>query len=310
MSVKFYTAAVALLTLAACNNDENHNPLADGPVAAQVTAGISRTMTRVSTDDSGAASFSTGDKINVVAAGTQTHVYALQDNSTWQADGDPYYFQDHNDVTFRAWYADPNVEANNNAINIDTRTQTTDSETGWNHHDILVTPEVATTVSNPTVSFTGTNAFRHIMSQLIFTFKKGDGIPDLSKLTGYTLDEIVIYATFDTQKLELTADESTNFINVTGIDDASGEEYTASPLILVPQTITSGKLNLEVTYNEQTYEAELNVPEDKQLQPGYSYTYTVTISNTKLEVGDAAIAGWIIADSNISFDGTGNATLQ
>lgn len=307
MSMKFYTAAVALLTLAACNNDENYDPLADGPVAAQVTAGISRTMTHVSTDDGGAASFSTGDKINVVTDKTETHVYALQDNGTWQADGDPYYFQDHNDVTFRAWYtADPNVEVKDNKISIDTHTQTY-SETGWNYHDILVTPGVKTTVLKPSVSFTGDNAFQHIMSQLVFTFKKGDGIPDLSELSGYTLDEIVTYATFDTQKLELTAESKTGFIEITGIEDAAGEEYTASPIILVPQEITSGKLTLLVSYNKQNYEAELNVPEGDKLQPGYSYAYTVTISNTKLEVGNPAIENWQILKD---FNGTGDATLQ
>lgn len=307
MSVKLYTAAVALLALAACTNDENYDPFADGPVAAQVTAGISRTMTRVSTDDSGAASFSKDDVIHVVANGS-TYDYSY-DGPDWSAVSTPYYFQDRNDVTFRAWYADPSVEVNDeNLISIDTHTQTY-SESGWNRHDILATPEVKTTVSNPSVSFTGDNAFRHIMSQLVFTFKKGDGIPDLSELSGYTLDNIIIGATFDTQNLELTAEKSgkESFIDITGIDDASGEEYTASPLILVPQTITSGKLNLLVSYNEQTYEAELNAPDGNQLQPGYSYAYNVVISNTELTVDDATIKDW---ETLKGFNGTGEATLQ
>lgn len=305
MKILFYATAAALLSLAACNNDEMNNPLADGPVAAQVTAGISRTMTRVSTDDSGAASFSKDDVIHVVANGS-TYNYSY-DGTDWSAVSTPYYFQDRNDVTFRAWYADPSVEVNDeNLISIDTHTQTY-SETGWNYHDILATPGVKTTVSNPTVSFTGDNAFRHIMSQLVFTFKAGDGIPDLSELRGYTLDEIVIGATFNTQNLELTAESYGGFIAITGIEDAAGEEYTAFPLILVPQTITSGKLNLEVTYNGQAYEAELNVPEGDKLQPGYSYAYTVTISNTKLEVGNPAIENW---QTLKDFNGTGDATLQ
>lgn len=305
MSVKLYTAAVALLALAACNKDENYDPFADGPVAAQVTAGISRTMIRVSTDDGGAASFTADDVIHVVADG-DTYDYSY-DGTGWSAVITPYYFQDHNDVTFRAWYtADPNVEVKDNKISIDTHTQTY-SESGWNYHDILVTPSVKTTVSNPSVSFTGDNAFRHIMSQLVFTFKKGDGIPDLSELSGYTLDEIVTYATFDTQKLELTAESKTGFIEITGIEDAAGEEYTATPIILVPQEITSGKLTLLVSYNKQNYEAELNVPEGDKLQPGYSYAYTVTISNTKLEVGNPAIENWQILKD---FNGTGDATLK
>lgn len=308
MKIRFYTAAAALLTLAACNNDEMNDPLADGPVAAQVTAGISQTMTHVGIDkDGGPASFSTGDRINVVAAGTQTHVYTLQADDTWQAGDDPYYFQDRDNVTFRGWYADPSVTVEDNKISIDTKTQEYNDANGWNLHDILATPKVSTTVSSPSVSFTGDNAFRHIMSQLVFTFEKGDGIPDLSKLTAYTLKEIVTDATFDTQELTLKSGNTSGDIAVTGIEDVTGKEYKASPIILVPQTFTGSQLTLEVTYNEQTYTATLNLPEGNQLQPGYSYTYTVTVKNSELEIGDAQIKDW---SENPLFNGDGEATLQ
>ncbi|MCD8275965.1 MAG: fimbrillin family protein [Alistipes sp.] len=309
MKIRFYTAAAALLILAACNNDEMNDPLADGPVAAQVTAGISRTMTHVGIDkDGGPASFSTGDRINVVAAGTQTHAYTLQTDGTWQAGDDPYYFQDRNSVTFRGWYADPSVTAEDNKISIDTKTQEYNDANGWNLHDILVTPKVSTTVSEPSISFTGDNAFRHIMSQLVFTFEKGDGIPDLSKLTGYTLKDVVTtVATFNTQTLELTNGSTSGDIAVTGIEDVTGKEYEASPIILVPQEFTSSQLTLEVTYNEQTYTATLNLPEGNQLQPGYSYTYTVAIKNSELEIGNVQIKDW---STNPMFNGNGNATLQ
>lgn len=307
MSVKFYTAAAALLALAACNNDEMNDPLTNGPVAAQVTAGISQTMTRVNIEGDGAASFSTGDKINVVAVGTQTHVYTLQADDTWQAGDDPYYFQDRNSVIFQAWYADPDVTVEDNKISIDTKTQEYNDANGWNLHDILATPKVSTTVSSPSVSFTGDNAFQHIMSQLVFTFEKGDGIPDLSKLTGYTLKDVVTtVATFNTQTLELTNGSTPGSI-AAGIEDAAGKEYEASPIILVPQTFTSNQLTLEVTYNEQTYTAMLNLPDGNKLEPGYSYTYNVTVSNTELEIGDAQIKDW---STNPLFNGTGDATLQ
>lgn len=309
MKIRFYAAAAALLFLTACNNDiPADDPFADGPVAAQVTAGISRTSTHVSIDnDGGSASFSSGDRINVVAAGTQTHVYALQDDDAWQADGKPYYFQDRNSVAFRAWYADPNVKVGNGAISIDTKTQEYNDASGWNYHDILATPEVSASVSDPTVSFTGDKAFGHIMSQLVFTFKAGNGITDLSALTGYTLKDIVTDATFHTLTCTLTGGSASGDIAVTGITGEASKEYKTSPIILVPQTFTSSLLSLEVTCNGQTYTAALNAPEDDRLQPGYSYTYPVTISNTKLEVGDATIKDWEIL---YGFDGNGNATLQ
>ena len=299
----FYTMLAAGL-LASCTNDElADNPLADGPVPAQVTADISQTLTRVSANGV-SASFTAGDEINVVADGNATYVYTLQDNgTTWSAGDHPYYFQGRGTVSFQAWYAAPGYTKTGNAIEINTKNQTVSS--GWNQWDILATPVVETDVSSPTVAFTGTDAFSHVMTQVTMVFKKGDGISDLAALKGYTLKSLTTDATFNTLDCTLTPGTTTDDIAVTGIEDASGEEYTCTPLILVPQTVT-GTIALEVAYNGQTYKATLNAP-TAGLQAGYSYTYTVTVSNTKLEVSNAAISNW---RTDSTFSGTGDATLR
>ena len=69
---------------------------------------------------------------------------------------------------------------------------------------------------------------------------------------------------------------------------SAATELSADPLILLPQAISGSKLELEVTYNDQTYKAPLNAP-TAGLQAGYSYTYNVTIKNTELEVTNASI---------------------
>ena len=295
----FYTMLAAGL-LASCTNDElADNPLADGPVAAQVTADISQTLTRVSVNGV-SASFTSGDIINVVADGSVIYAYAL-DGSAWSADS-PYYFQNMEEVDFQAGYAAPTIMPENNAIEIDTKNQTVSN--GWNQWDILATPVVETTVSSPTVAFTGANAFSHKMTQVTMVFEKGDGISDLTTLKGYTLKNLITDATFSTLDCTLTPGTTTGDIAISDIN-ASGTEYTCTPLILVPQTVT-GTIALEVKYNDQTYKAELNAP-TAGLQAGYSYTYTVTVSNTKLEVSNAAISDW---RTDPTFSGTGNATLQ
>lgn len=299
----FYTMLAAGL-LASCTNDElADNPLADGPVAAQVTADISQTLTRVNANGL-SASFTDGDEINVVADGSATYVYTLQDNgTTWSAGNNPYYFQNRDIVSFQAWYAAPDYTKTGDAIEINTKNQTVSS--GWNQWDILATPVVETDVSSPTVAFTGTDAFSHVMTQVTMVFKKGDGISDLAALKGYTLKSLTTGATFNTLNCTLTPGTTTDDIAVTGIEDASGTEYTCTPLILVPQTVT-GTIALEVAYNGQTYKAELNAP-TAGLQAGYSYTYTVTVSNIKLEVSNAAISDW---RTDRDFNGNGNATLR
>ena len=302
MKASIYTAAVLLaLGLTACNKETD--PLADGPVAAQVTAGISQTLTRVSANGV-SASFTDGDEINVVADGSATYVYTLQDNgTTWSAGNNPYYFQDRGIVSFQAWYAAPDYKETDNEIEIDTRTQNVTD--GWNQWDILATPVVETDVSSPTVAFTGADAFSHVMTQVTMVFKTGDGISDLAAWKGYTLKSLTTDATFNTMDCTLTPRTTTDDIAVTGIEDASNAEYTCTPLILVPQAVT-GTIALEVTYNGETYKAELNAP-TAGLQAGYSYTYTVTVSNTKLEVSNAAISDW---RTDRDFNGNGNATLR
>ncbi len=302
-----WTPAVIMaltMTLAACSNEETVNdPLADGPVAAQVTAGISGTQTRVSVNGQ-SAEFTTGDVIHVVAGGTATYDYTLQGGGSWSAGSNPYYFQDRNSVSFRAWYADPALTLTADAISIDTKSQDVNAENRWNQWDILVTPVVSTSVSSPEINFTGDNAFSHIMTQLVFIFKAGNDISNLSALTGYTVKDVTTDATFNTQSCDLTTGSTTGDIVMTVTGEADNQ-VDCTPIIMVPQTV-SGTLNLEVTYNRQTYKAALNPPTGG-LQAGYSYTYTVTISNTGLEVGNATINVWL---TNSDHDSSGDATLQ
>lgn len=301
---RLYATGLLALALAACSQDEQQDEQHDSApaVALGVTAGIDQAATRASIDstDPTKASFAAGDEINVVADGTGTYVYTLQsDGTTWNALS-PYYFQDHADVKFRAWYAVPGLTAENGAIAIDTKTQEY-SDDGWNNWDILATPEVTTTVSTPSVDFTKDNAFQHLMSQVTMVFTTGSGISSLTALTGYTLKSLTTNATFSTTECKLTAGTTTGNVTVT-VKDVTGTQYTCPSIILVPQEI-NGNINIEVSYNGQTYNASLTPPTDG-LQPGYSYTYTVTINNTGLTVSTASIDNW-----TASTGGSGNATL-
>lgn len=276
-----YTMLAAGL-LASCTNDENLN----GPVAAQITAGINQATTRVSVDGN-SASFTDGDKINVVAPDNNTYVYTLQSDDTWSDGNNPYYFQDTNPVSFQAWYATATPQGTTISINTTTQTVTD----GWNQWDILVTPTVTASASSPTINFTGDYAFKHIMSQVALTFKAGDGISDLTSLTAYTLKGLVTNDTFNTQTCALENETATGDVTITGISGVSGPEYSATPLILLPQAVTNNQIALEVTYNNQVYKANLTTPIGG-LQEGYSYAYTVTIKNNGLEISDTEIEDW------------------
>lgn len=76
---------------------------------------------------------------------------------------------------------------------------------------------------------------------------------------------------------------------------ATGSMITKDPIILFPQSVTGNKFNIEVTIDQQTYEAELALPATtgNKFEAGYKLLYVVTINKTELTIGDAEIEDWI-----------------
>ena len=314
MKANIYTATVLLaLGLTACN--EEMGPLADGPVALSVTADISQVATRAT-----ATAFENEDPIGIfpkkndaLDAEQANRLYTY--NGSTFTDTKPYYFQDREEVTFNAYYPyDADLTATAHTIDINTRAEYQKIETiegtaiEWRTNDYLFASAM-TNVSEPSVSYTGDNAFNHVMTQVVFVFNAGtdDGVSDLSALSGYKIaTPLVMDGSFDaaTGEVTLDADAKAEVIAMT-VTGPAATELRADPLILLPQAISGSELELEVAYNGQTYKAELNAP-TAGLQAGYSYTYTVTVSNTKLEVSNAAISDW---STDRDFNGNGNATL-
>lgn len=315
MKQNIYTLAVLLaLGLTACNK-ETDNPLADGPVALSVTADICQVATRAT-----ATAFEDKDPIGIFPKKNDA-LDAEQANRLYTYNGStftgtkPYYFQDRGMVTFNAYYPyNAALTAENHAIDIDTRAEYQKSEnigeTGitWRTNDYLFA-SAETNAIEPSVSYTGDKAFNHVMTQVVFVFNAGtdDGVSDLYALSGYKIaTPLVMDGSFDaaTGKATPDADATAEEIAMT-VAGSSATELRADPLILLPQAISGSKLKLEVTYNSQTYQAELNAP-TAGLQAGYSYTYTVTIKNTGLEIEYTNIQDWV---TDQDFNGTGDATL-
>lgn len=75
---------------------------------------------------------------------------------------------------------------------------------------------------------------------------------------------------------------------------------TASQVIILPQEVTSS-LNLKVSYNGQSYNAQLKLPATPTANfytAGYAYTYNITLNNKDIEVSDPTINPWKPGDSN------------
>lgn len=311
---RLYAIPLLALALAACTNDGlQDDPLADGPVALSVTADISTVATRAQS-----TVFDNGDPIGIFPYTSTTEMEAAQANKLYTYSGSaftstaPYYFQDRDTKYFHAYYPfNASLTAESHTITIDTRATNQTTETlgetsiSWRKNDYLFA-SAQTSVSTPSVAYAGNNAFRHVMSQLVFTFLAGtnDGIANLQALTGYKIDTpLTMDGTFDAATGTVTLGSSGKESLEMGITGASGTSIECTPLILLPQAITDGSIKLVVTYNNVDYSAGLTIP-TSDLKPGNSYSYTVTIKNKGLEISQAQISKWV--ESTASAE----ATLQ
>lgn len=292
---QYFLLAAAVLALAACSNDDAATP-SDGEAALQVNAAISSTTTRAS-----GTSWAKDDQIGISTiegtATSYTNVPYTWDGANFVHAAENIYFQSTETVTFRAYYpyaeAGGTVEASTKADN--------QSAANQPKMDFLYAEGATASKENPTVDFTGDNAFTHRMSQITIKFTEGNGMDFDGLLTGYTLSGLVLEGSFNTATGEAAATGTTAYpleivlANVT----ATGGAYTTAPVIVFPQMVTDGQIALQVTVDGQPYNATLTLPDadgdgekDKALKPGYNYLFPVKVSKTGLTVGTAEIKDW------------------
>lgn len=293
MKKYIYLAATALM-LAACTNDNEPATPDNGPVAAQVNASIYGTLTRAS-----GTQWADLDCIGITSAGGGTdyiNVPYSYNKSEAKFQPDKWagiYFQSPEVVTFNAYYPFTGTQGTAaGTIEVSTAAgyQTAAYQSGI---DYLFAEGATGSKASPTVNFTDDTAFHHCMSQITLTFKAGADV-DFEKetLRNYSLEGRYLQGTFDTATGEAKADKEKETATLT-IPLADATATTESSVILLPQDVASGKIGLKVVVGEQTYYADLLLPNGKTaLEPGCNYTWPVTVSKTGMTVGTAEIKDW------------------
>lgn len=294
MKRQIIAISLAALALAACSKKEvQTSQTITDPVAMAVFTADIRTAASTRANAEGTA-FSNGDKVGIVPIKSGS-VDAPQFNTPYTFGGEqftanpPYWFRDRSSVTFNAYYPYKSDLASDGTIAIDTKADNqTAAADGWRINDILFA-SASTDVSQPTVSYTQDHAFTHQLSKLTLTFKAGDGIANLSDLQSYTIGTLVKEGSFNAVSgtLSLVGQAGDLQMSVAGSDVT---ELKAKSLILLPQTLGSGQLNLSVTYNGQIYKATLSLSDG--LVAGKHYTFNVTVRSTGLAISAAQINDW------------------
>lgn len=287
----------AVLALAACTNDNEPATPDDGPVAARVNASIEGTTTRASGTE-----WAVNDRIGI---STVSDGLTRYENIPYRYNGtvfspadDAIYYQDAQEqVTFNAYYPfDGSAGFIPTSIEATTFAdyQTAEKQPGI---DFLFAAGATAKKSDPTVNFTGDNAFRHCMSQITLTFIEGSDMNFPGSLTSYTLKGLQLSGAFNPSDGTTQTKEGTTDLGIT-LSDVETEsvngknQYTAPPVILFPQDM-GGEIELEATVDGQIYKATLIIPESKSaLEAGNNYTWPVTVSKTGMSVGQAEIKDW------------------
>ena len=211
-----------------------------------------------------------------------------RENGKFVTDGTTIYFNDTETHTFHAYYP---YQSDGGTVTVSTAADKQGADI-----DFLFASGATGDTHNPTVSFTGDHAFHHCMSLIKFTFKAGDGLSfNETEPAGYTLEGLKHEGTFDTATgttAVTAASESPITMQLGGA--------TTSQVIILPQEVTSS-LNLKVSYNGQSYNAQLKLPATPTANfytAGYAYTYSITLNNKDIEVSDPTINPWESGDSN------------
>ncbi len=291
MKTRLLTFAALALALAACTNDEEN--LNDGPVAAQFTAAIGDNVTattRVSGTEG--TTWEEDDCIGITGIGGSSYnnVPYVTNNGNGNFDpasDDIIYFDNTDEVTFRAYYPykdDDEMTEGKIAATTDAKAQEVQTR-----HDFLFTSGATGSTSSPDVKFTGANAFSHCMSRIKLNFKGGRGVTiPTDGPTSYTLKDLLLQGTFDPTNGE-TATTANSAANVT-----LPGNLTSS--IFFPQEVAS--IGMEILLNGNIYNATLPVDEGK-LQSGKEYYYEITISHKDVEV-NASIKAWDKVNENVN----------
>lgn len=320
MKKTIYLSLAAALFMASCSNDSDNNSVSNGPVAAQVTAGVNNPATRANgnqweSDEIGVMAV----RVSGTPAGitsTMTSLYKnvryatsaiTADAATFTAtngstSGTAYgiFFQDATEtVTFAAYgpyqtSAANALTGNDGVISANTSAQA--DRAAQKAFDFIFASGATASKANPQIQFSGDKAFSHVMTRLIINVQTSttDGFTANEVTSGtYNLSGLTHDGTFDvktgtaqaTVSGSSTAGSTPWSLNTAAImtSEASSVSFDA---ILFPQTVSS--LDFEAIIDGQSYKCQIS----PALAAGKSYTYTITAKKQGLTVDGCKVNDW------------------
>lgn len=302
----------ALLVATACSNTDEELAT-DQRVEARITAGVG-TLTRAS-----GTTWSATDEVGIYVTdvtptteGEASDIAELYTNArytigsgagtgsatlTAASEEEKIYFQSATEVVTFAAYCPYQADASSIAIHTEAA-QTAELQPTI---DYLYASGAQASKGAPTVAFTGTHQFEHILSQLSLSITLGDGfdtttLPDDAVVTLGGLVHAGTLALTGAQAGRAVLDAEAQAVSDWDISQSYGG------LIVLPQDLSAAPLELAITVGGQTFRNATSIAPN--MQPGTAYHYNITVNLTGLVVSGSTIKDWTAGEG-----GSGEATL-
>lgn len=286
----------ATFLLGGCDN-LNDNIVDNTPVKLRISSAINKMATRAA-----GTAWAPGDRIGVTAKKadgtvlcTNMPYVTTEGDGVFTPEGEAFYFQDKDEVTFTAYYPFSGTAGELPGVKgvIDVSTSGYEAQKPENQPQIdFLFANAKGSSAHPDVQL----RFRHCMSRIVLNFLPGDGIASLDEIS-YELLWMNLYGFFNT--LSGTAEDDTG---LTGSSIRLTVPYNdngmSSALILYPQSNLDREKVLLLTMRGTTYEARFLLPENKEnnnvreIVAGHTYIYNVKINNKTMTIDLATVNSW------------------
>lgn len=296
-SIRLLAVMIAATFLFGGCDNLNDNIVDNTPVKLRISSAINKMATRAA-----GTAWAPGDRIGITAKKadgtvlfTNMPYVTTEGDGVFTPEGEAFYFQDKDEVTFTAYYPFSGTAGE------------LPGEEGVIRAILTGAGEAQKPENQPQIDFLFANAkgssahpdvqlrFRHCMSRIVLNFLPGDGIASLDEIS-YGLSSMYPQGNFNT--LTGTAEASTLVIGFAiKLTVPHNDNGMSSPLIFFPQN-SIGEKKLTLMMRGTNYEATFRLPENKEnnnareIVAGHTYIYNVKINNKTMTINLATINEW------------------
>lgn len=300
-------AAVAALTLAACDKEEAEpKSVRNYPTFSATIEGIETRAFDTSWEPDDQIGISVTNGIvsggNITGGGASNLLHEHQGNGNFTVKNldQQIIFTDNNKVHFVAYYPYRAYSTSSSSTAFTAKNPiisniSTADQSNQKNIDFLWA-EAEGSKNDPNVEF----KFAHMMSKITLIFKNGVGM-DVSTISTYKTTGIVHsggkFYINDNGKCSTTTSASTSSTTITPFKVDLEDDKAITSFIIIPQTLKTAdavKLTISTTTND-TFECNLPF-HDTMIAAGKNYQFHIKVSKTKMTVSESSITDWVEDD--------------